>query len=277
MDDLLKRALSGNIPHAILLECEDLKKSNKLSKEIIKNLFCGDHIKNEAVINIVSNKIDKEIHPDVIILECLEKAKTIGVNEIRNVKQKLYVKPNESLYKVCVIKGAETLTVQAQNALLKVLEEPPKNVVFILLCKSSSVLLDTIISRVQKFMIDENASKNEGSALDGAQRIAEAVLSTREIFMMEATAGLVKDRKLFKDTMLLVIDIFSEAILCKNYSKYEICVNEVVKKLSKNMSESRLFSFIDIFQRICFLADNNVNMNLMLSYLSAYSRELAIL
>lgn len=80
--------------------------------------------------------------------------KSIGVEAVRMLKDDAYMLPTELEKKIYIIAGAERMTVQAQNALLKILEEPPASVVFFLLCESRNALLPTIRSRVQSLRME---------------------------------------------------------------------------------------------------------------------------
>ena len=91
-------------------------------------------------------KVLEDISPDVITIGREGKA-TLGVDAIRRVKETVYLAPGESDVKVYIIEDAETMTPQAQNALLLTLEEPPAYVLFILLCNGVENLLETIRSR----------------------------------------------------------------------------------------------------------------------------------
>lgn len=90
--------------------------------------------------------------PDIVFVEHAKGAdgkpkKTIGVDEARDLSADALKKPYESPRKVYIIPDGENLTVEAQNALLKILEEPPEYAVFIIIIPASSMLLQTIISR----------------------------------------------------------------------------------------------------------------------------------
>ena len=86
-------------------------------------------------------------HPDIIHI-IHEKPNSIGVEEIREqVVNDIQIKPYSSKYKIYIISEAEKLTAQAQNALLKTIEEPPSYGIIILLTNNASVLLPTILSR----------------------------------------------------------------------------------------------------------------------------------
>lgn len=86
-------------------------------------------------------------HPDIIRVTH-EKPNTISVDDIRaQVNNDIVIKPYSSKYKIYIIADADLMTVQAQNALLKTLEEPPQYAVIMLLTENAEVLLPTIRSR----------------------------------------------------------------------------------------------------------------------------------
>lgn len=89
-------------------------------------------------------------NPDIIWFRKDEKKATIGVKEIRSVQDYVATSPSYSKYKVIIFENAEKMTLQAQNALLKVLEEPPVYVVMILISSNNSQILDTVKSRTIK-------------------------------------------------------------------------------------------------------------------------------
>ena len=84
--------------------------------------------------------------PDIITVSH-EKPNSIGVGEIRRMRADLQIKPYSNARKVYIIPDAEKLTVPAQNALLKTLEEPPEYAVIILIANGLSAFLPTILSR----------------------------------------------------------------------------------------------------------------------------------
>ena len=81
----------------------------------------------------------------------IDAASNRGIDEIRDLKEKVYYVPVASKYKVYIIDEAHMLTMQAFNALLKTLEEPPPNVVFILATTEPDKIPSTIISRCERF------------------------------------------------------------------------------------------------------------------------------
>lgn len=88
-------------------------------------------------------------NPDITVIDTGGK-KSIGIDVIRDMLKDVYVRPFESENKVYIITDGSALTVESQNAMLKILEEPPEYAVFIVITASASVLLPTILSRAVK-------------------------------------------------------------------------------------------------------------------------------
>ena len=97
-----------------------------------------------ACQKVIENKC-----PDIRIIGKDGKA-SIGVDAVRFLKQDVLIPPNDLDTKIYIIEDAHAMTVQAQNALLLTLEEPPPYVLFLLLCDGADHLLETILSRAPR-------------------------------------------------------------------------------------------------------------------------------
>ena len=97
----------------------------------------------------------EQSNPDFQEIIC--EGKSIGVEDIRRITKDIVIRPLYSEYKVIIINDADKMTLQAQNALLKSLEEPPRYIVFILTAHSASSLAPTIRSRCQKIQFSKLA------------------------------------------------------------------------------------------------------------------------
>ena len=121
-------------------------KNNKLSHSY---LFLGiDGIGKKTFANELAKKMlneERENHPDLINIEPDENS--IKIEQIRWLQKKAQEKPILSNKKVFIIDKAETMTLEAQNCLLKTLEEPPEFVTIILIGTNESAFLSTIKSR----------------------------------------------------------------------------------------------------------------------------------
>lgn len=147
-----KMIAEGQFSHAVLIEGEKGIERDGLAFWTAKALLCesGDPPCCDCSI---CRKVDSRNHPDVNVVLPEEKKKTIGIDPIRDVKETLYYAPSEGKRKIYIIPDAETMTAEAENALLKSLEEPPENVCFILLTENKRLLLDTIVSRTLCFQL----------------------------------------------------------------------------------------------------------------------------
>ena len=81
----------------------------------------------------------------------------IRVDAIRNIRKEAYVLPTDCEYHVYILNESEKMNTNAQNALLKILEEPPQNTIFILLSPSKELLLPTVVSRAQAHTIGKSS------------------------------------------------------------------------------------------------------------------------
>ncbi len=118
------------------------------AKTFVMTLVCaGGSGQDEACGTCPScRRVDNLDHPDVTWIKPA-KNKNIKIEEIRKVKEVLNLKPYESSVNVCVIEDAHMMTVEASNALLKVLEEPPGRSLLILISSKKDMLLPTVVSR----------------------------------------------------------------------------------------------------------------------------------
>ena len=112
-------------------------------------------------------KAEKGVHPDVITVDRLTDDKgrprrEIYIDQIRDVVADAVVMPNEAERKVYIIRYADSMNAAAQNALLKILEEPPRFVSFILVAESAVPLLETVRSRC--VMLHRNGEDAAASA-----------------------------------------------------------------------------------------------------------------
>ena len=83
-------------------------------------------------------------------------AQSIGIEDVKNMQKKIFLKPFKSLTKAIIIEESHLLTNEAQNALLKVLEEPPMHTILILAAETKEVFLPTIISRCKVIELEED-------------------------------------------------------------------------------------------------------------------------
>ena len=138
---------NGQVGHAYILNGERGSGKKMLASLFAMTLLCEKGGPEPCNVCHSCRQAESGNHPDILRVTH-EKPGTISVDDIREqVNDTVMVKPYQGPYKVYIIDHAELMTPQAQNALLKTLEEPPEYVVFFLLTENAEALLPTITSR----------------------------------------------------------------------------------------------------------------------------------
>ncbi len=151
-NDSIKRQLADpefkkRLPHAMIIEGKNGSGKHSLAKAIALSANCSHT--PPCLECPICKKLLADESPDFITVGLTEGRASLGVDSVRFVRSDVYITPNDNLFKIYVIESADKLTPEAQNAFLKVLEEPPEYAVFILLCESADSLLVTVRSRAR--------------------------------------------------------------------------------------------------------------------------------
>ena len=143
----------NTLPHAFLISGPSGCGKSVLATEIAAALNCEKKGEVDAPLPCgrcnTCKRIYEENFTDVKTLFKKKDRATVGVDEVKDMREDMFLSSTESDYKIYVFDDAETMTTEAQNALLKVLEEPPVNVIILLLARESDRILTTIKSRTQ--------------------------------------------------------------------------------------------------------------------------------
>ncbi len=134
----------NRVPQTLVIEGPAGSGKKTLAGLIAAGLLCESEAKPCGECEICA-LVQKQIHPDVTYVQVPKKKAAISVEQIRAVRSDAYILPGQGKNKVFIIDGV--MNDAAQNAFLKVLEEPPKGVYFLILCTHRSQLIDTVISR----------------------------------------------------------------------------------------------------------------------------------
>lgn len=137
---------AGKLSHCYLLAGPPGSGKHTLALRLAAAMECTQGSRRPCGVCPQCRKVLEGVHPDVITVDDPAK-KTVTVEMIRKARTDVYIKPNEGLRKVYIIPRAMDMNAAAQNALLKVIEEPPDYAAFLLLSEGAERLLPTIRSR----------------------------------------------------------------------------------------------------------------------------------
>jgi DNA polymerase-3 subunit delta' len=151
---LLQRSLArGRLGHAYLFAGDQLEELESLARTLAKTLNCQRPVKTSGAATDCCDecpsckKIENDSHPDIHWARPESKSRVVTIDQTRELMREIQLKPAEAVHKVAVIVGADRLNIQAANAFLKTLEEPPPKSVLILLSTEPQRILETILSR----------------------------------------------------------------------------------------------------------------------------------
>ncbi|MBA1334785.1 MAG: DNA polymerase III delta prime subunit [Firmicutes bacterium] len=148
---LSEAAKKNKVSHAYIIRGED-KDALSLALHLAMAVNCQSGILLPCGECSSCRKAKSANHPDISVLEC--SGESIGIDAIRNMQKEIYIKPYEGKKRVYVIADGGRMTVQAQNCLLKMLEEPPRSGIIIITVENQHNLLPTVVSRCQLLKLD---------------------------------------------------------------------------------------------------------------------------
>lgn len=269
-ENAMRRALKLNrISHAIVLEDKDRAGFDSELEYICKWAVCRNTDRPCGRCT-QCRKAESLSHPDIYTAQLSGKTEAVNVEEVRKMCADAYIRPNESANKVYIIKNAERMQIQAQNALLKLIEEPPQNILFVLCCERKDSLLPTILSRVTVYNLD--SAEEEDKVCDeiyaAAERIASAIPESKGYNLLLSLKDL-KDREYAGKVIRSLKGIITNALKAKTAG---IKCSEAERKLCEKTDTLNLINITDTLDTALQRLGSNINMNLFCTWLCSEIR-----
>lgn len=263
----------GRMPHAVLLEGEQGSGTDTLASVLARAAVClseGDKPCGRCAGCV---KALAGSHPDILTVDGGADPRAFPVDVVRRIRSDAYIKPNEAPRKVFVLLGTQNMSEISQNALLKVLEEPPQNVLFVLTATSAAALLPTVRSRVQVFSVAGGALPEDWSL---AEKMARAVLASGEGELQFASSGLLRGREQFRGVLVQMSLLFRDALVKRSGGK--TCLSgreETVGALCRGLTRLSLSRMCGETEKALGALTQNANLALLAAVYSAGLRAAA--
>lgn len=306
---------ASSFPHAILIEGPVGSGRRTLARLIAAAAVCtgGDELPCGECP--ACRKAARGVHPDITEIDGDGGARSFHIDTVRTLREDAYVLPNEAPRRVFLLADIQNMTEQAQNALLKILEEPPASVVFILTCERRSQVLETVLSRVFTVTLGgvsqaealpilqqklPDTPKEDllraaqlfggviGQAIEGLSdgsyrdtlelvpKIGKAIVAPTELQLLKATAPLEKNKEAADAVLCGLQLLFRDALVLKSGGGTLISTDpDAATHLSRTLTQVQLLSLLSEIEELQISRQRNINYTLFLTVLCARLRRAA--
>lgn len=252
---LRESIIKKSISHAYILAGDKGIGKSKIAREFAMELICEKHTGCGECP--ACRQFLADAYPDFFYMDA-EGKESIGIDRIReNIVNDVSIRPYHGKVKIYIIDEADKMTVGAQNALLKTIEEPPEYVVILLLVRNMSLLLETIRSRCIKLLlsavsndrikswlvekgISEDVATVVASYSNGAPGIAKVMAESEDFagmynqnveFLKKISEASINDILLFIEELKKRTGGFKDFINFLRLWYRDICILKLTKKM----------------------------------------------
>lgn len=279
IEDKCKKELENavnfsHLSHAVILEGSDESTRRAAAYELASALLCTGENKPCGKCPACIKTYAKS-HPDMHFLEKGKDSATIKVDEIRQLKKKAALLPNDANKSVFIIYEAQNMGIAAQNAILKIFEEPASHINFILTCNTKSCFLDTVISRGTAYNLSkekDTMQKSEEYAFgyEKANELLCAFAKKNEYTFLCLCADFIKNKELFSTSLDCMAVILRDAVVSSFKNDTSLSSNiDAVNLLKMNISTQKLLECIEAIQKLKDSFESSANYNLTVTRLTS--------
>lgn len=304
-EKLLSEIASGKLSHAYLIEGGEGCGKTYFARLAAAAVLCtGDTPpcgKCPSCVKALAGS-----HPDLFYFSPDKKA-SMGVETVRDIKKSLFFMPNDGDRKVYIIDDAQKMTVQAQNALLKFIEEPPASVLFFIVTDKKESLLPTVVSRtriislapsdnadIRRFLMSES-KKSGGEQIDEAINMAEGspgkalkllcrdfsrqrqlcldfmpvLVSTSKSDAMAFLLSMKLNRDGVKEFFTLLMTALADVMNARFGRATRLLSRDAAAEYAKSITDRKNAYLFDLATEAVVRAGENANINLLLMTFAA--------
>lgn len=280
---------SGKLPHAIIIEGGRTDTRIKLARLLAASLACVSQDDRPcavcpACVKAFGEKVGKKKstsdkllaqklqHQDIYEIEKEKDRKRFSIKIIREIRREAYIIPLEGTVKVYILTQAHLMTPEAQNALLKILEEPPPYLCFILECTSENLLLPTVLSRSVSFSLgqldlgDGVRGKKLELAAQTAEEMAFAITAPHEYELLKKTAVFEKNKTLLPLCLPELELIIRDALVLQAGGKEFFSASpKAATALAGDLTQAKLLKLIEEIRLLDEAIMRSANNNLLIT------------
>ena len=304
-EKLLSEIASGKLSHAYLIEGGEGCGKTYFARFAAAAVLCtGDKPpcgKCPSCVKALAGS-----HSDLFYFSPDKKA-SMGVETVRDIKKSLFFMPNDGDRKVYIIDDAQKMTVQAQNALLKFIEEPPASVLFFIVADKKESLLPTVVSRtriislapsdnadIRRFLMSES-KKSGGEQIDEAINMAEGspgkalkllcrdfsrqrqlcldfmpvLVSTSKSDAMAFLLSMKLNRDGVKEFFTLLMTALADVMNARFGRATRLLSRDAAAEYAKSITDRKNAYLFDLATEAVVRAGENANINLLLMTFAA--------
>lgn len=263
---------SNRFPHALILNGGDSDTRSKLTLLLSKWAVCKGEDKPCSQC-IPCQKAEKGVHPDIYFAKGSGKTDAVSVDEIRVITRACSIIANEADTKVFVIKDADKrMGVEALNAFLKTLEEPPQAILFLLTTEDAGSLPETVLSRCTVLNLEQKAEFGS-DALEKAHEILLSILETSELKLLKSTSSLC-EKAIALEVLPAMRAILSDA-LSLTVSDEALLSKELSEVLSTKLTKKKIIGLIETVNYAIYTISRNVNLSLLSTWICGEFRRIS--
>ena len=269
---ILDLVRSGRRPHTVIIEGDSKDERDNAALLLAASAVCTADDK-PCLDCVPCKKILEGQHPDMLIPQPSKKLKSgiISLQELReDFLSQASIKPNEADIKIYLFTDADRLLREdSQNTLLKLIEEPPQNILFIFTAEKAKALLPTVRSRAHIVTLSRTDTVDEaGEAI--AAEITDGVTSLYEYDLLRTLSSLGK-----KDEAESALTAFTEKLrLALAFQSGVITEDPAARKLALKLDRARIIALIEATVTAINKLKTNVNLQLLLTQLCTRYRRI---
>lgn len=198
---------------------------------------------------LLNNRLKDGFYPDLLSIE--KENQTVKAESIRRIRAFLQLKTQEHQYRIALVHNSEVMSDVAQNALLKILEEPAPNSMIILLSETTQPLLPTVLSRVQIINIMQNdqlAYLNENESNYMINMIQEIFMTGSVKTIFDTASAITNDKNKTTDYLNMLFSFFTDIVYYKSTNETKYNRYDDIRLISDKISAQCAMNIIQHIQ-----------------------------